>query len=162
MLFDRHLGVLKNNVMNKEQIVEEIRALLKFKLEEVQKQVDELEISRNLDSKSTAGDKHETGRAMAQLEIDRVREQLTKSLDQLASFNQIDFKHNGETVRIGSYVKTKSFKILLGIGLGKIEIQGTTILAISIASPVGQQLLEKKSGDHFNMGSNQITITEIE
>jgi len=148
--------------MGKEQIVEEIRTLLKVKLEEIQKQLDELEIARNSDSKSTAGDKHETGRAMAQLEVDRVQEQLSKASDQLASFNQIDFKHTGETVHVGSYIKTRSFKILLGIGLGKIEIQGTTILAISIASPVGQQLLGKKSGDHFSMGSNQVTITDIE
>lgn len=148
--------------MGKNEIITGIGKLLKDRVGENQMQLQELETSRNTDSKSTAGDKHETGRAMAQLEVDRAREQLSKVSDQLASFNQIDFDNSSETVRVGSYVEANNLKFLLGIGLGKVEIEESTILAISVASPVGNQLLGKKLGDQFQMGPKTLTISNIE
>ena len=52
---------------------------LQSRIERIQIQFDELQKSLTNETKSSAGDKHETGRAMAQLE----QEKLSKALSQM-------------------------------------------------------------------------------
>jgi hypothetical protein len=52
----------------KESIHQALRIQLKFRIDEIQNILDDLHLSGSRDAKSSAGDKHETGVAMAQLE----------------------------------------------------------------------------------------------
>lgn len=147
--------------MDKDQIISGIKRILSERVTDSHKQLDELEIARNSDSKGTAGDKHETGRAMVQLEVDRAREQLTKANDLLASFNQINFDQSASQIAVGNLVDAGNLTFLFGVGLGKIKVVEQDILAISVASPVGQQLLGKKVGDEIVVGPHTLTIDRI-
>lgn len=105
--------------------------------------------SRNSDTKSSAGDKHETGRAMMQMEVDNAGMQLQKALQLKGELDQIDFRTKSERVIAGSLVTTSRGQFLVSIGLGRLETGEGTFFAISPGSPIGQALTGKKKGETF-------------
>jgi hypothetical protein len=105
--------------------------------------------SRNSDTKSSAGDKHETGRAMMQMEVDYAGMQLQKALQLKGELDQIDFQTKSERAVAGSLVTTSRGQFLLSIGLGRLETVEGPFFAISPGSPIGQALTGKKKGDTF-------------
>lgn len=147
--------------MKKEAVVSQIEQLLKTRIEESQSRIAELQVAKNSDSKSTAGDKHETGRAMVQAEVDRANEQLAKACEMLAGFGQIEFSQKRSKATIGSLVKAGSQMFLLSVGLGKVLVDDKEVLVISAASPVGQNLIGKARGDSFNLGPSTLIIDDI-
>lgn len=103
--------------------------------------------SANNESKSSAGDKHETGRAMAQLEAEKATAQLNENMELQASLQRIDSTHQSETVILGSLVVSKTTRFLMAVSAGKLILDGTVYFAISPESPIGKLMLGKKKGD---------------
>jgi len=101
------------------------------------------------ETKSSAGDKHETGRAMLQLEMEKAGQQLS-SINQmkmvLAKMN-ID---QSSVVKLGSLILTDQANYFLAISAGEILIEGISYFAISPGSPIGKLLLGKQEGDTVN------------
>lgn len=114
------------------------------------------------ETKSSVGDKHETGRAMIQLE----REQLGGQLAKVESDKEILLKINpeltSEIVRLGSLVKTSEYTYFIAISSGKITIDGTNFYSISLDSPMGQLLIGKRVGEKFQFRENEIEILEVQ
>ena len=107
------------------------------------------------ETKSSAGDKHETGRAMLQLEME-------KAGQQLASINQMKMvlaKINLEAsdiAKLGSLIITDKANYFLAISAGEIRIENTTYYAISPSSPIGQLLLGRQLGDTINFAKEML------
>ena len=100
--------------------------------------------SANDDTKSSAGDKYETGREMMQQEIDRNREQLDEAKRLKFDLEQIKPLKITENVQNGSLVSTNYGKFYIGISRGQIIMNGRNYFAISALSPIGSKLLNKK------------------
>src|SRR5688572_22056225 len=88
--------------------------------------------SVNDETKSTAGDKHETGRAMAQIEQEKAARQLAEAEKLSAALARI---RSDETTSIGtgSIVVTSSGIFFISVPLGAITVSGQSFFAISIA-----------------------------
>lgn len=103
--------------------------------------------SANSESKSSAGDKYETGRAMAQLERDRHATLLADATKQQQELGQIDVQKTYQTVQPGSVVTTSQGNYFIAISAGKIRIEGMDYFAVSPASPIAVVLKNKIAGD---------------
>ncbi|MFM1876398.1 MAG: hypothetical protein RL266_2135 [Bacteroidota bacterium] len=114
------------------------------------------------ESKSTAGDKHETGRAMIHLEQEKLHQQLAEAQSVLAELEQIKLEQNLDTVQKGALVQTNRATFYIAVGLGKISIDGKDIFVVSSQSPIGKQMLGKRSGENFSMNGTEYFITSIE
>lgn len=121
----------------------------------------ETQSSSNRDTKSSAGDKHETSRAMAHIENERLAKQLNNLQLLKTALNKIDVNHKITSVVIGSYVITQKGNFFISVGLGKINANEYNFYAIAIHSPVGKSLIGKKVGDDFVMGSSNVKIEKI-
>ncbi len=117
--------------------------------------------SRDNDTKSSAGDKHETSRAQAQIEIDKLEVQLNKTLVLEKELSSIPIEKEFKQVEMGSLVFTNQENYFISIGLGKLELQGNIYYAISLASPVGKFLQGKKAGEKVYFLNREITIHKI-
>ncbi|MGL4597341.1 MAG: hypothetical protein ACRCYO_07435 [Bacteroidia bacterium] len=113
------------------------------------------------DSKSTAGDKHETARAMMQLEQEKLSKQLSELRTQKNVLEQLREARVGERVGAGSLIKTDKGILYLSIALGRITIDGATVFALSPQSPLGEKLIGKKKGDLVEMNGAKYVIAEI-
>lgn len=113
------------------------------------------------DTKSSAGDKFETGREMAQQDINRNKVLLADAKQQealLASFKDLS---STKTARNGSVVLTSQGNFYLSISAGQLQYNGATYFAISAVSPIGKLLLGKSVGDTFTFNDKAYQIKEI-
>lgn len=110
------------------------------------------------ETKSSAGDKHETGRAMLQLEMEKASQQLEGIQQMKTVLSKINFSNSSETAHLGSIVKTSSGNYFLSISAGKLIIENTTYYAVSVSSPIGKILLGKKENDLYNFNGKENKI----
>lgn len=117
--------------------------------------------SRNNDTKSSAGDKYETGREMMQIEIDKFEMQLYKSQRLKKELCDIPLDKTFNLTVSGSLVFTNAGTYLISVGIGRVELENEPYYAISLASPIGLMLKNKKVGDQIQFNGKHITIEEI-
>lgn len=145
----------------KELLYNQCAALLNKKRVQIESRISLLQASLTSESKSTAGDKHETGRAMIQLEREKLGNQLKQLEQQEAVLNKIQIAKVSELVVLGSYVETDVMSYYLSISLGKIELEGKEVYAISSQSPIGTLLLGKKGGESIVFNGKTSVIKAI-
>lgn len=117
--------------------------------------------SANEETKSSAGDKYETGRAMAQLEIEKNSVQLAEAAKQKQVLDHLKLEADTKLVRLGSLVLTSQGNYFVAIPAGKIEIDKVTYYAISPASPIGTLLMGLQAGASINFNKKEINIERI-
>ena len=117
--------------------------------------------SANDETKSSAGDKYETGRAMAQLEIEKNGSQLAEAMKQRESLEKIQPDHYSSEVQTGSLVVTNQGNFYISISAGKLLAGGVEYFAISPVSPLGARLLKQVSGASMIFNQKEFLIREI-
>ena len=117
--------------------------------------------TRDNETKSNVGDKYETTREMMQLEIEKNMLQLNKYDLQKNELLKIDSQKTHKKVELGSLVFTPENTYFISIGIGKIEIENEPIYCISLNSPIGKIIQNKKAGEKFNFQGKEIFITKI-
>jgi transcription elongation GreA/GreB family factor len=146
---------LKSLILNRlKEIIDEKTAIIKIEIELA------LE-TRDNETKSNVGDKYETTREMMQLEIEKNLVQLHKFEILKNELSKIDVYKTHNKVEYGSMVITSENKYFISIGLGKIEIENDAVYCISLNSPIGKILNNKKAGEKVNFQGKAITITNI-
>jgi transcription elongation GreA/GreB family factor len=150
---------LKN--LKKENIITKAQKLLSSKLIELEKAIFNVQNAANEESKSSMGDKYETGRAMAQNDRAMLENQKNELLKDIATFENINFEQKTEFVKSGSLVNTSIGYILVSVSLGKILDDGERVMLISSASPLGTELTGKKVKESVTMNGRPIQILGI-
>jgi transcription elongation GreA/GreB family factor len=145
----------------KEQLWLQCKQIVEQRLATAQQAMDAAQESANQEEKSSAGDKYETGRAMAQLERDKAAMQVEENKKMLTILNQIGHHSSTETVTLGSIVVTDRNNFYVSIGAGKLEIGRESYVAISTQSPIGQLLLHKCAGEFFSFNNQKQTIISV-
>lgn len=145
----------------KKELHQACLAELQTRIDRIRLAVEEIQAAANEETKSSAGDKFETGRAMMQQEKDKMAHQLAINVSWKNQLNLLNPAETKEVVAIGSLVITKEGKYYLSIPLGKLKLAGQTYFAISLASPIGKALLNKKAGDEIVFQQRKVSILRI-
>ena len=132
------------------------------KISLVQKDLADLKESGANETKSTAGDKHETALAMLQIEQANKRVQLEKVIAQKIVMEKINLTVAAARVVSGSLVKTDKGYLFMSVALGKAVVEEITITALSPQSPLGSQLMGLKAGDTAVFNHTNYYIESIE
>ena len=145
----------------KTQLLQLCNQSLETRLESVLAVIEDIKQSLQSETKSSAGDKHETGRAMLQLE----REKAGHQLAEIEKTKQILYKINPEStsknIGLGSVVFTTTSNYFISISAGELKVENETFYAISASTPIGQLLLGKSVGDKVTFRNMTFEITEV-
>ncbi|MCE3280930.1 MAG: 3-oxoacyl-ACP synthase [Bacteroidetes bacterium] len=133
----------------------------KNKLQVISSAMKEARDSANEDSKSSAGDKHETGRSMAQLEQEKLSFQMMEAEKLVQTMNHLERGRSSSIASSGSLVFTDEGNYYISISAGKIAIDGETYFAVSLQSPIGLILAGLKAGDTFKFNGRTLSIKKI-
>lgn len=120
-----------------------------------------LQESLNSETKSSAGDKHETGRAMVQLEQEKLGKQGVELEKTKMILSKVDIDKNSEKISLGSFVKTTSANYFIAISSGIFNKDSAAIFCISASSPIAKMLLGKEKGDTFAFNGKESSILEV-
>lgn len=115
----------------------------------------------NSEEKSSAGDKYETGRAMAQIARDQAAQQLDEALKLKSVLDQIDPKLSSLKIGLGSLVITDKNRFYISISAGELHLEGEKYFAISTQSPMGKALLSRKENDVITFLKQEHQILKV-
>ena len=113
------------------------------------------------EGKSSAGDKHETGRAMIQLEREKLAQQRQLNEAAFQRLSALKNKKPNALIGPGSLVKTSLATYYLAVPADIFVDSHQTVYCISPQSPIGQLLLGKRSGDSFTFRDSDHEILEV-
>ncbi len=133
--------------MKKEQVYNRIKEEIDSRVSELQKALQNQKESLTTVSESTAGDKHNTSRAMMHIEIEKFSKQLSQLLQLKKLIAKVNPEKKTDSVTLGSLLETNNGWLFIAVPLGKIKVESKEIMAISLASPIGQALQGKKIGE---------------
>ncbi|RZN83875.1 MAG: 3-oxoacyl-ACP synthase [Winogradskyella sp.] len=145
----------------KQQLYNQCQDRLNQRLEVIKHKISDVQNALQSETKSTAGDKHETGRAMLQLEREKAGNQMAQLQKQIELLHKINPELVTKKVALGSVVKTSEANYFIAVSVGEIKIKGKGYFGISAATPIGQLLLSKQVGDTIQFRSQHFTIIEI-
>ncbi len=117
--------------------------------------------SANEETKSSAGDKYETGRAMAQLEIEKNTKQLSEAEKLQAMMQAIVPDRISEIIIPGSLVTTSKGIFYISISIGLITRSDKQYFIIAPDSPIGKLFMGKKNGETVSWNNTSYTIESI-
>ena len=148
-------------MIKKKELINHLHVILDKRLLEIQQQIESVSQTASQETKSSMGDKYETGRAMAHLELDKLERQKSESQKNLLTLQEAERLNPKGTIGLGSLVKTSAGVFFIACGLGRITINTSPIFVISLASPVGRLLQGKQPGHQFQINNKHVEILEI-
>ncbi|MFC7346239.1 hypothetical protein ACFQO9_05825 [Chryseobacterium zhengzhouense] len=146
--------------MNKSSLIDSIKSKLSEKIRNFEKLIAETRASNN-DTKSSMGDKYETGREMLQQEINNLQVQLNEVLRQQDFLKTILIKPSDKAEK-GAIVKTEKGLFFISVSLGEITFENQKIICISPESPLAKAMNGKISEESFSVNSITQKIISIE
>lgn len=148
--------------MQKATVVAHLNTLLEQRERSLKAELAATLEARNNDTKSSAGDKHEVGRAMVQQELDQLEAQLAKVQVMQQELASVPPHRVYDRVAFGCLVSTDQGRYFIAIGLGVVEVDGDPCYAISLASPIGQALKDKGVGEVVSFLGKQLTVLALD
>lgn len=131
----------------KERLYLQCETFIDNKLQTLQNAINEIQKALLFETKSTAGDKHETGRAMLQLEREKLGLQLAQIQKTKELFAKVDSQKDSDTICLGSIVYTTQSNYFIAISAGELIDNKDKFYAISPNTPIAKLLLSKQKAD---------------
>ena len=148
--------------MNKQVLLAAARTSLLAKQHDFQAMVADLQEGLANETKSSAGDKYETSRAMSQQELDKINVQLQEISRQLALIPHLETLSSSEVIQNGSIVETGKGIFFIGLPLGSLQTEEGTVFCIGATAPLAQQLIGSKAGAQLKLNGNTFDVLKID
>jgi hypothetical protein len=145
----------------KQTLFDQCRNYVEQRIETAKTAMEAAQSAANEESKSSAGDKYETGRAMAQIERDRHAQQLAEARKLEQELARIDVGKPYSIVQPGSLVITSQGNYFIAISAGKITVDQTDYFAVSAASPIAVKLSHFSANDEVIFNAKLIRIVTV-
>ncbi|TGV02213.1 3-oxoacyl-ACP synthase [Flavivirga rizhaonensis] len=152
---------MENALKIKEDLYLQCLDVINRRFQTVQNTINEIQVSLTSETKSSAGDKHETGRAMLQLEREKAGNQLAEIQKIKEILFKIDVSKTLKIVALGSIVYTSQANYFIAISAGELTIDGVQFYAISPSTPIGQLLKGKTVGEKIVFKGQKFTINQV-
>ena len=116
--------------------------------------------SSSSETKSSAGDKYETGREMANAERDRNAAHMQQAQQLQAELARLSPDLPCDTVRPGALVGTSMGRFYISISAG--QLPGTDVFAVSPAAPVAVALKGLRAGEEAVFNNKTVRVLAVE
>ena len=146
--------------MKKQIVIDHIRQSQMKIVEELSEKIDTVHSMVDIDETDTLdpedySHQYEAGE-MEQL----IRVQLNKARRQLDIMDTMDFSAK-KRVAPGAYVETNQFNCLVSFATAPFEVEGKTVVGISVESPIYTSMVGKRAEENFSYGGKTYQILQI-
>lgn len=145
----------------KKELLQLVKAKVDQRLTEAKKAMTAAQNAANEDTKSSAGDKFETSRAMAHNDLNLYSRQWREAKLDWDILEGINPERNFVLAGNGALVKTNIGTFFLSVSMGVLTVDGQRVMAASLASPMGEALQGKQEGNKVEFRGKKIKILEI-
>ncbi len=145
----------------KEKLLQKCFQTIENQLLVIEKGIAEAQAAANEDTKSSAGDKYETTRAMMQIEIENLSKRLADAQRILQILQQINVQKQYVAATTGAVIATTQGNYFMAVGIGKMTVEGVDFFVISPQSPIGAKLHHTNVHDEVAFNGKKIIINAI-
>ena len=138
-------------MLTKSGVIAELDKQLQTKLSYLTTNLQQAIYSRNSDTKSSAGDKFETSREMAQIEIHKIETEISKTQQFITDLFS----------KVTQFIITDKGAFLVSIPFGKLMVKDTAVFCISNTAPITNPLINTKVSDNFDYGGVAYNVLDI-
>lgn len=143
--------------MNKSDFLFFVQKQIDDKVIKAREYMNSIEQSIQGESKSTAGDKHDTSRELMQQERNKAAQNLSNQILAQKTLIQLLNSSSDEKVGFGSLIESHVL-IFIGIALGKVFFNGVEVVCISPLSPLARSLEGLKVGESCRFNNIEYKI----
>lgn len=136
----------------KQQLIESCLHFLSGKMKDLEHSLKELQDNANDETKSSMGDKYETGRSMIMLEKEKLLAQHENIRNQFEVLSKLK-PELSDTVKPGSLIRANNSNYFISVGLGKIQFNNQNFFLISPASPIAKEMMNRKQDESFQFNA---------
>ncbi|MEO8210115.1 MAG: hypothetical protein ABI840_06110 [bacterium] len=151
----------KENIEFKNALKQRALDILEDRIKASSSAMSEAQAAANDEGRSSVGDKHQTGRAMAHIDVEIHARQLDTAQKEFAFIQKVDVSHLNNKIEIGSYADTSEGKYFFLTGLGVNDFNNDKIFYLSISSPIGKVLVGKSAGEAIIFNDKEIKIKNV-
>ena len=145
--------------MDKQLLLDTLKNIISEKIQQLDQLIEETRASNN-DTKSSMGDKYETGREMLQQEINNLSVQKSEVQKQMDSLSKLNAQPTHKVTH-GSLVKTTNAWFYIAASAGPVNFDQQKIMTISPLAPIAVAMMNKIEGEEFSFNNIKQTIVTI-
>lgn len=145
----------------KQHLFDQLMIWFDQRLSGIRQQLEAAQEAANNETKSSAGDKYETERAMQQLNKEMYSKQLSAAIQDKETAIQLLKNFKPGMVGAGALVYTSSGNFFIISGQGKVSLDGQDYYVVAPNAPVALELKGKKIGDEFRFQNKIQKIVSI-
>ena len=145
----------------KEELLKKCHQFVNNRLQNIEETISSNQTALQSETKSSAGDKHETVRAMLQLEMEKAGQQLANIQQMKETLAKIDVLKKSTNAYLGSLIKTNTGNYFLSVSAGQLKVDNELYFAVSVSSPIGKLLLGKSVNEQVMFNSKNIKLLSI-
>lgn len=146
---------------DKKRLLEACLAPVRSRIEQINGSLEQAREASLQETKSSAGDKYETGREMMRIQSDMQALHLYEAQDLLHRLEQVDVLEVHTTVRSGAVVRTEVGLYFISQSLGPVILDGVEYQTMSLASPLGKALKGLRVGDQTVFREGTVSVLDI-
>lgn len=148
--------------LNRETVIAALALSMEEGIRSARAAFEELQGSLEGESKSTAGDKHETGRAMVQMEMEQAAARLKRVEGMVRSWKAMDPGAPRDAVRPGAVVATDHGGFVIGVAWGAFQgPDAQDWRGISSDAPLAMALRGCQAGEAVHFRGRSWNILEV-
>ncbi len=131
-------------------------------LDTLQNRLAELMEAKSNETKSSAGDKYETGMAMIQNQEQLLKKQYADTRQRMMQLQAAANYSFTARVKKGSLVQLSTGWFFLATALGKITVNQTDVYVLSTDSPLGKKILKQTINSQITLNGTMIRVLDIQ
>ncbi len=141
-------------------LYKECVALAKEKIQKAREVLKEFQDAANEETKSSAGDKYETARAMLHLEQEKASLQMEEAIKLKGALDAINPELVSSEIKNGSLIQTDLGYFFIVASIGKVKFEHREAFVISSVSPLGGLFLGNKKGNAVELNGRKYQIVD--
>ncbi|NML56124.1 hypothetical protein [Chryseobacterium cheonjiense] len=145
--------------MDKSKLLDTVKTKLSEKIQKFEKLIEDTRASNN-DTKSSMGDKYETGREMLQQEINNLQRQLNEALSQQSLLRKVNTESSVK-VQNGALIETDKGLFYIAASIGEIIYDNRKVMTVSTESPLAKAMTGLITGQSFTINNTSQTVKQI-
>ena len=145
----------------KQKLFKHCQQTVEILIQDAKRGIDAADEAVKSETKGSAGDKHETGRAMIHLEKEQNIRRLNEALANERTLHNIDATKSCHDVTDGAVVHTSLGNYFIAISAGKFNVEDKEYVTISLSSPLGEEIEGCEAGDVVSFRGKDLKIISI-
>lgn len=150
-----------SSLEDKKRLLDACLETVRERVKQISASLEEAREASFSETKSSAGDKYETGREMMRMQSDMRALQLYEAQDLQDRLERIDVTQAHDKVRTGSVVRTTNGLFFVSQSMGQVELDCMEYQTMSLAAPMGKALKGLGVGDFAVFRDQKIEILSI-